>query len=114
MEKVIYDLHTHSALSPCGDNDMTVNNMLNMAVLNGIQVMAITDHNSCKNCPAAMEVAKELPIDLIPDGILPVIGFTDDIAVMTLVISMIKDSITPEIKARANERVAEIMGTGKV
>ena len=55
-----------------------------------------------------------LPIDLIPDGILPVIGFTDDIAVMTLVISMIKDSITPEIKARANERVAEIMGTGKV
>ena len=36
VEKVIYDLHTHSALSPCGDNDMTVNNMLNMAVLNGI------------------------------------------------------------------------------
>ncbi len=66
MEKVIYDLHTHSALSPCGDNDMTVNNMLNMAVLGGIQVMAITDHNSCKNCPAAVEVAKELPIDLIP------------------------------------------------
>lgn len=45
---------------------MTVNNMLNMAVLGGIQVMAITDHNSCKNCPAAVEVAKELPIDLIP------------------------------------------------
>ena len=45
---------------------MTVNNMLHMAVLNGIQVMAITDHNSCKNCPAAMEVAKGLPIDLIP------------------------------------------------
>ena len=66
MEKVIYDLHTHSALSPCGDNDMTVNNMLNMAVLGGIQVMAITDHNSCKNCPAAVEAAKELPIDLIP------------------------------------------------
>ena len=66
MKKVVYDLHTHSALSPCGDNDMTVNNMLHMAVLNGIQVMAITDHNSCKNCPAAMEVAKGLPIDLIP------------------------------------------------
>ena len=55
-----------------------------------------------------------LPIDLIPDGILPVIGFTDDIAVMTLVISMIKDSITPEIKARANDRVVEIMGTDRV
>ncbi|WP_455639534.1 YkvA family protein [Parabacteroides sp.] len=52
-----------------------------------------------------------LPIDLIPDGILPVIGFTDDIAVMTLVLRLVKDSITPEIKARANQRVAEIMGT---
>ena len=66
MEKVTYYLHTHSALSPCGDNDMTVNNMLHMAVLNGLQVFAITDHNSCKNCPAAMEVAKDLPLDLIP------------------------------------------------
>ena len=52
-----------------------------------------------------------LPIDLIPDGILPVIGFTDDIAVMTLVLKLVKDSIPPEIKARANQRVAEVMGT---
>ena len=52
-----------------------------------------------------------LPIDLIPDGILPVIGFTDDIAVMTLVLKLVKDSITPEIKARANARVSEIIGT---
>lgn len=52
-----------------------------------------------------------LPIDLIPDGVLPVIGFTDDIAVMTLVLKLVKDSITPEIKARANQRVAEVMGT---
>ena len=52
-----------------------------------------------------------LPIDLIPDGIMPVIGFTDDIAVMTLVLKLVKDSITPEIKARANARVSEIIGT---
>lgn len=52
-----------------------------------------------------------LPIDLIPDSILPVIGFTDDIAVMTLVLKLVKDSITPEIKARANARVSEIIGT---
>ena len=52
-----------------------------------------------------------LPIDLIPDGILPVIGFTDDIAVMTLVLKLVKDSITPEIKARANARGSEIIGT---
>lgn len=52
-----------------------------------------------------------MPIDLIPDGIWPVIGFTDDIAVMTLVLKLVKDSITPEIKTRANQRVADIVGT---
>lgn len=52
-----------------------------------------------------------LPIDLIPDGILPIIGFTDDIAVMTLVLKLVDTSVTPEIKARANARVSEIMGT---
>ena len=55
-----------------------------------------------------------LPIDLIPDGILPVIGFTDDIAVMTLVLKLVKDSITPEIKARANARVSEIIGSANL
>lgn len=51
-----------------------------------------------------------LPIDLIPDGILPVIGFTDDIAVMTLVLKLVKDSITPEIKARANAGYRRLLG----
>ena len=42
-----------------------------------------------------------LPFDLIPEGLLPVIGFTDDVAVMGLVLKIVKDSITPEIRAKA-------------
>ncbi len=34
-----------------------------------------------------------LPFDLIPEGLLPVIGFTDDVAVMGLVLKIVKDSI---------------------
>lgn len=56
--KAYYDLHIHSALSPCGDNDMTPNNIVNMALLNGQDIIAITDHNSCKNAAAAMEAGK--------------------------------------------------------
>lgn len=52
-----------------------------------------------------------LPLDLIPDGILPVIGFTDDIAVMSLVLKLVKDSITPEIKAKVDAKVSELMQT---
>ncbi|HAN44226.1 MAG TPA: phosphoesterase [Ruminococcaceae bacterium] len=54
-----YDLHIHSCLSPCGDDDMTVNNIVNMAQLNGIDIIALTDHNTCKNCPAFIKAAKD-------------------------------------------------------
>lgn len=46
-----YDLHIHSCLSPCADDDMTVNNIANMAMLCGLDIIALTDHNSLKNCP---------------------------------------------------------------
>ncbi len=54
---VYYDLHIHSCLSPCGDQDMTVNNIINMSLLKGLSLIALTDHNSCKNCPAFLEAA---------------------------------------------------------
>lgn len=61
-----YDLHLHSCLSPCGDIDMTPNNLVNMAMLQGLDLIALTDHNSCKNCPAALKVAEDLPITVLP------------------------------------------------
>ena len=67
MSRYYYDLHIHSCLSPCGDNDSTPNNIVGMGVLNGLQIMALTDHNSCKNCPAFFEAAKR-------QGIIPIPG----------------------------------------
>ncbi|MBQ2613769.1 MAG: PHP domain-containing protein [Clostridia bacterium] len=55
--KAFYDLHIHSALSPCGDEDMTPNNIVNMSLLKGLDVIAVTDHNSCGNVRTVMEVA---------------------------------------------------------
>lgn len=55
--KLYYDFHIHTALSPCGDNDMTPNNIVNMAMLKGLDAIAITDHNSCGNVRAAMKTA---------------------------------------------------------
>lgn len=64
--KVAYDLHIHSALSPCGDNDMTPNNIVNMAFLKKLQVIAITDHNSMLNVLPTMEVAAKRGIVVVP------------------------------------------------
>ncbi len=52
-----YDLHIHSALSPCGDNDMTPNNIVNMSLIKGLDMIAVTDHNTCGNVRAVMAAA---------------------------------------------------------
>ena len=54
-----FDLHMHSCLSPCGDDDMTPGNIAGMAYLNGLNVVALSDHNTCKNVPALVEAARQ-------------------------------------------------------
>ena len=60
-----YDFHIHSALSPCGDKDMTPNNIVNMASLLGLNTIAVSDHNSVKNVKAAMEVGKNCGVTVL-------------------------------------------------
>lgn len=64
--KVYYDLHLHTCLSPCGDSDMTPWNTVNMARLLGLDMIAVTDHNSCANCRSAMKVGESIGITVIP------------------------------------------------
>jgi PHP family Zn ribbon phosphoesterase len=60
MDRVAIDLHIHSNLSPCGEEEMTPNNIVNMALIKELDFIAVTDHNTAKNLPAVMAVAKEL------------------------------------------------------
>jgi len=59
------DLHTHSVLSPCGDIDMSPHNVLRVAAERGVDILAITDHNSTRNVSAFMEVASDYGITII-------------------------------------------------
>lgn len=81
MSKYYYDLHIHSCLSPCGDDDMTPANIAGMAMLNGLNLVALTDHNTSKNCPAFFRHAKR-------HGLVPVAGMelttAEDIHVICL------------------------------
>ena len=61
-----YDLHIHSVLSPCGDNDMTPNNIVNMSLLNELDIIALSDHNTCANVPAVSELAEKAGLVFIP------------------------------------------------
>lgn len=52
-----YDLHLHSCLSPCGDEDMTPNNIVGMARLKGLDIIAVADHNTVGQVASLMKVA---------------------------------------------------------
>ena len=67
MKKYYYDLHIHSCLSPCGDDESTPNSIAGMGELNGLQIMALTDHNTTRNCPYFFEAASN-------HGIIPIAG----------------------------------------
>ena len=60
------DLHIHSCLSPCGDDDMTPANICGMAKLKGLDVIAIADHNTARNLPAAKEACDAYEMLLLP------------------------------------------------
>ncbi len=67
MGKYYYDFHIHSCLSPCGDDESTPNSVAGMCAVNGIQIAALTDHNTCRNCPAFYTAAKRY-------GVIPIAG----------------------------------------
>lgn len=66
MNPYYYDLHLHSCLSPCGDEDMTPANIAGMASLCGLQLVALTDHNTCGNCGAFLRACRQYGIVGVP------------------------------------------------
>ncbi|MCX7772602.1 MAG: PHP domain-containing protein [Clostridia bacterium] len=60
------DLHVHSCLSPCADDDMTPNNIVNMAVLKGLDIIAVTDHNAVHNSEALISCGQRAGLVVIP------------------------------------------------
>lgn len=67
MPKFYYDLHIHSCLSPCSDDDMTPVTVAGVAALNGLSIAALTDHNSCGNLPAFFAACRAY-------GVTPIAG----------------------------------------
>jgi len=60
------DLHVHTCLSPCGDLDMSPRNIIQAAIQKGLDMIAITDHNSTRNVKTCLEIAEKENIFVIP------------------------------------------------
>ena len=66
MMKCAVDLHIHSCLSPCGDDQMTPANIAGFAKLAGLDLIALTDHNAAENLPAIQRACDAYGLRLLP------------------------------------------------
>ena len=64
---MLADFHNHSCLSPCGSLDLSPRVVAEIAAVNNLKILALTDHNSSRNCPAFAFHCKRL-------GIIPLYG----------------------------------------
>ena len=64
--RLYYDFHIHSALSPCADPDMTVNNIVNMSRIKGLDAISVCDHNCAANLRAAAKAARKAGLLFLP------------------------------------------------
>lgn len=56
-DRVPADLHVHTALSPCANDDMCPPAVLLTAEQRGLAVLGVVDHNTAGNAPAFLEAA---------------------------------------------------------
>lgn len=64
---MLADLHNHSCLSPCGSLDLSPRVLVERAARRGVEILALTDHNSCANGPAFAKLCSVY-------GIIPIFG----------------------------------------
>jgi PHP family Zn ribbon phosphoesterase len=60
------DLHIHTCLSPCASLDLSPRNIVDRAKFQGLDVIAITDHNTAKNAQVVMRLGQKGGIKVIP------------------------------------------------
>ncbi|MBR3227165.1 MAG: PHP domain-containing protein [Erysipelotrichaceae bacterium] len=55
----------HSCLSPCAENEMTPNNICNMAMIKELDIIAVTDHNSTRQLRSVAKVAESIGLKML-------------------------------------------------
>ena len=60
------DLHIHSCLSPCGDEEMRPCAIVKKALAMGLDMIAICDHNSAENTAAFMSAGSAKGLTVLP------------------------------------------------
>jgi predicted metal-dependent phosphoesterase TrpH len=101
MKQFTVDLHIHTNLSPCASDEMTPRAITEAAGRIGLDIIAVCDHNSCRNAGAVMEAAAPRALAVIP-GIeletrerIHVVGLFPDLRQALLVSEIVRATLPP-------------------
>ena len=114
MDRLAFDLHMHSCLSPCGGEDNTPANVAGMCALAGLDVVALTDHNSTGNCAAFCRAAEHYGLLALPGMELTtaeevhVVCLLPDLAAAEEFAALVRTRL-PGVKNRADIYGAQIL-----
>lgn len=66
LQEFSADLHIHTCLSPCASLDLSPIKIVEQAMMEGLDIIAITDHNTAKNVQAVMRLGEKRGLKVIP------------------------------------------------
>ncbi|PIE04369.1 MAG: histidinol-phosphatase [Spirochaetales bacterium] len=102
MSRFQADLHIHSCLSPCGDLSASPRAIARHAREAGLDMAALTDHNTARNAPAFADACRR-------EGIVPLFGMevttSEEIHALTLFASA-------ETALKAGDEIYEALDSG--
>ncbi|MBI5098566.1 MAG: PHP domain-containing protein [Nitrospirae bacterium] len=95
------DLHIHTCLSPCADLEMTPSAIIKTAIEKGIDIIAITDHNSAENVIAARKAAERTTLTVLAGMEITsseeahILAFFDDIGSIIKMEDIVCENLQP-------------------
>jgi PHP family Zn ribbon phosphoesterase len=66
LRRLRADLHIHTCLSPCGELTMSPRAVVERARAAGLDIIAVTDHNTTENAAAVIEAAAGTALAVLP------------------------------------------------
>jgi PHP family Zn ribbon phosphoesterase len=95
------DLHIHTCLSPCGELEMSPSAIVKAASEIGLNIIAITDHNSAENVSAAIKAAQNFDLTVLAGMEITsseeahILALFDDIEGITTMQDAVYDKLLP-------------------
>lgn len=112
MKRITADLHIHTALSPCAHQEMTPPAIVQAAIRKGLDIIAISDHNSASNgLPTQQAAGERLAVlagmEITTAEEVHVLGIFPDAAAACACGEVVRATLPDRLRKRDRHRIGQ-------